>query len=704
MKKLICALVVPAGLALALSDALAQTSAAAAAVRARGSHTCALTTAGGVVCWGDNESGQLGDGTTTRRSTPTPVNGLGGNVAAIATGRVHSCALTASGGVACWGYNYYGQLGDGTTTNRTTPTLVSGLSSGVAAIAAGWYSTCALLTEGGAVCWGWNAGGHLGDGTTTNRWTPTPVSGLSSGVATIAVGAQHTCVLTISGGALCWGSNGGKLGDGTTAGRLTPTPVVGLASGVVAIAPGQYHTCAVTTGGLARCWGDNYYGQLGDGTTTTRLTPTAVIGLSSGAAAIAADHYRSCALTAEGGVLCWGNNSWGQLGDGTTTTRSTPTAVSGLASGATAVSVGEFHTCAVTMGGGAKCWGKNWYGQLGDGTTADRTTPTAAVSSLHRGVTAIAASETTTCALTTAGGHFVLGVQLPRPARRRDVVAVAAGADQRACRSCRGDCGGRRPLVRADDGGRGAVLGRQPERRTWRRDDREAIVAGDSQRTWKRRGRDCGGSQPHLRAHRRRGGAVLGREPVRRAGGRDDSRSADPDARQRAGERRHSGIGRPVPHVRGDNGRGRHVLGCQRVRRTRGRDHDGSVDADGGERAGPRRRGNRGGRRPHVRPDDGWRRAVLGIQRLRRSRGRDDDQAPDRDAGNGTDERRGGDRGRLLSQLRRDVGRRRHVLGLQRSRCARGRDADASADTDAGDRVGERRGSDRCRQSTTPVP
>ena len=183
--------------------------------------------------------------------------------AAVAAGASHTCALTTAGGVKCWGRNGYGQLGDGTTDNRYTPLDVTGLSAGVAAVTAGGSHTCALTTAGGLKCWGASDVGQLGDGTTDNRSTPVDVTGLTSGVAAVAAGRDHTCALTTAGGLKCWGGNGcGQLGDGTQSDRYTPVDVTALTSGVAA---GGYHTCALTTADGLKCWGHKRRGQLGDG-------------------------------------------------------------------------------------------------------------------------------------------------------------------------------------------------------------------------------------------------------------------------------------------------------------------------------------------------------------------------------------------------------------------------------------------------------
>lgn len=344
-------------------------------VSAGGSHTCALTISGGVKCWGNNSFGQLGDGTLTNRSVPADVTGLTAGIdRVVAAGGPHACALTSAGGVKCWGYNLNGQLGDGTTTDRNRAVDVVGLSAGVANIVGGAYHTCLLTTAGAVKCWGINSNGQLGDGTTTQRTAPVDVTGLSSGVLKIATTGFHTCALTSVGGVKCWGGNGnGGLGDGTTASRSTPTDVIGLSAGVISIAAGANTTCAVLANGGTKCWGDNGYGAVGDGTTTQRNSPVDVLGLPLTLSGIVAAS-QTCALTNSGGVKCWGNNSRGQVGDNTTTDRAAPVDVVGLSSGVASISAGG-HTCVLTTGGAIKCWGWNAFGQLGDTTTTQRNAP-----------------------------------------------------------------------------------------------------------------------------------------------------------------------------------------------------------------------------------------------------------------------------------------------------------------------------------------
>lgn len=367
-------------------------------------HTCALTTGGGVKCWGDNSSGQLGDGTFAKSNTPVDVSDLSSGVQAITAGINHTCALNASGGVQCWGSNYRNQLGDGTSNTGSVPVDVSGLTSGVRAVAAGDYHTCALMTLGGVKCWGLNEAGQLGNGTVANRNTPVNVNNLT-GVQAITAGGAHTCALTGNGGIRCWGSNSyGQLGNRIMGHRTRPIYVFGLMFGMQSLSLGGYHTCAMSGSGGVQCWGANRKGQLGDGTTTDRATPLSVAGLSTGVQAVAAGGSHTCTVGSSGGVQCWGDNFYGQLGNGTKTPSTTPVNVSGLGSGVQTIAAGANHTCALMTSGGVKCWGSNEFGQLGDGTENSSSSTPVDVSGLSSGVQAITASDYHTCALMTSGG------------------------------------------------------------------------------------------------------------------------------------------------------------------------------------------------------------------------------------------------------------------------------------------------------------
>jgi len=357
-------------------------------------HSCALTSYGGIKCWGGGYGlwfgstyvyyGQLGNNKSSSSLKPVDVFGLSTAAVAVSassaivtmSGTSHTCALTSSGAAKCWGAGSYGQLGNGATSSSLTPVDVSGMSSGVVAISAGAVHTCALTSSGAAKCWG--EGGQLGNGGTSSSLTPVDVSGLSSGVVAISAGLGHTCALTSSGAVKCWGDgSAGRLGNGGTSNSLTPVDVSGLSSGVVAISVSSNtnsgHTCALTSSGAAKCWGAGSYGQLGNGATSSSLTPVDVSGMSSGVVAISAGAVHTCALTSSGAAKCWGSSS--QLGNGGTSHSPTPVDVSGLSSGVVAISAGSGHTCALTSSGAVKCWGDGSAGRLGNGGTSNSLTP-----------------------------------------------------------------------------------------------------------------------------------------------------------------------------------------------------------------------------------------------------------------------------------------------------------------------------------------
>ncbi|MBV8983717.1 MAG: Ig-like domain repeat protein [Acidimicrobiia bacterium] len=367
------------GLVAVTSSAAVATAPTISALSAGGSHTCALTNAGGVLCWGDNSSGQIGYGAGGNPLTPAWVSGLDSGVAAVSAGDQHTCALTNGGGVLCWGSNEFGQVGPGAPPGGAlAPVAVTGLDSGVAAVSAGGVHTCALTTGGEVFCWGENQYGQLGDGTTVSRSTPAAVSGLGGQVVAISAGELDTCALINSGAVRCWGDNeNGQLGNGTSTSSSTPVDVTGLESGVVAVSAGAWHTCALTSDGTVHCWGKNFSGELGDGTTTSSSTPVDVVGLNGTATAVGVGEAHTCAITSGGGVQCWGDNYRSQLGDGTTNNSSAPVGVIGLGSGVTALSAGGAgaHNCVLPSSGGVLCWGEGYFGQLGDGGTTDKSTP-----------------------------------------------------------------------------------------------------------------------------------------------------------------------------------------------------------------------------------------------------------------------------------------------------------------------------------------
>jgi alpha-tubulin suppressor-like RCC1 family protein len=295
-------------------------------------HACALSASGSggdsVACWGADTHGQLGRSGVAMTPTPIVVPGLGSTVTAVAAGGLHTCAITAGGAVMCWGDDADGQLGNGASADSATP-VATGLT-GVKAIAAGGAHTCALTSGGGVECWGLNAYGQLGDGTTTNSGKPVPVSGLASGVVAIATGESHTCALTSTGGVQCWGFGlYGQLGNGDIVSSATPVAVTGIAS-AVAITTGGTHSCALLTDGSVSCWGDDQAGQLGDNLTEDSPLPVAVTGLATGATALTSGESHTCALFAGGAVQCWGWNVGGQLGDDTGVDSATPVSVVGL--------------------------------------------------------------------------------------------------------------------------------------------------------------------------------------------------------------------------------------------------------------------------------------------------------------------------------------------------------------------------------------
>jgi len=332
----------------------------------------------------------------------------------VAAGSTHSCALKRGVATYCWGSNVIGELGDSSTTPSRFPVRVR-TDLQFDTISAGYFLTCGITSLGAGHCWGDNLDGRLGDSSTViNRFSPTPIYGGLS-FAEIAHGFFHSCGLTTSGAAYCWGGNNvGQLGDSTLGGvSLSPVPVAGgLTFGMLHTR--NFHTCAIATGGAAYCWGDNLWGMLGvaDTTLAYAVSPEAVAGGLT-FLNITTGNVHTCAVATDATTYCWGDNRAGQLGDGTRTKRWVPTPVTGghafvsvhaqgpFTCGLTAlgavwcwgigygtapvaitqpvlfvsISAGYEHVCGVTATGTLYCWGENSNGQLGDGTTTHRSVP-----------------------------------------------------------------------------------------------------------------------------------------------------------------------------------------------------------------------------------------------------------------------------------------------------------------------------------------
>ena len=336
----------------------------------------AVTGAGAVWNWGANNYGQLGDGSSTAHLNP---KALPGNLSILQLegGREHALARTASGDVYAWGWNKYGQVGNGSSagTIKSPAKVMSGASD----IGAGHYSSFAV--KSGAVwAWGRNDTGQLGDGSKTNRRSPVQVSGLSGlTIVQVAGGRNHAMALSDDGHVYTWGSNQyGQLGDGTSTSTTSAHVVPGL-TGIVEIFAGRDHNLALGSGGQIWAWGRNQSGQLGDGTKTSRRSPVRVTTganvFLSNVVAIGAGADHSLALTSGGDVYAWGANSWGQVGDGSTTARTRAVHLS--LSNIVAIAGGRQSSIALTQGGDVYTWGDNRQGQLGHGsiTSTGRTTP-----------------------------------------------------------------------------------------------------------------------------------------------------------------------------------------------------------------------------------------------------------------------------------------------------------------------------------------
>ena len=340
--------------------------------------SCARLTDGTARCWGQGNQGQLGAGAGDGGvdSVPRAVGNVSDAIE-IGAGQNHACAVRASGGVQCWGYNLDGQLGNGEAGNvRNTPVEVTGITNAVT-IAAGGNFSCVVRRTGSVACWGGNGSGQLGNGTQNGTSTPASVSNLT-GVVSIAAGDSHACAAKSDGTVVCWGDgSNGQLGNGATGSTLTPVAVASL-SDAVQVTAGERSSCALRRTGNVACWGANELGQLGSGAGNNLPNPSPILVANlDDAVNVVSGQNHTCAARRSGKVACWGSGANGDLGAATDAGfRPSFVEVVGVENAASAAAGGA-HSCATTTDNGIVCWGANDVGQLGNGMTTDSPSPVA---------------------------------------------------------------------------------------------------------------------------------------------------------------------------------------------------------------------------------------------------------------------------------------------------------------------------------------
>ncbi len=318
------------------------------------SHACAVTLGGAVRCWGDNLNRQVGDGMPGSRLAPSAPLALTSPAVSVTLGTYSSCALLGDGGVDCWGRLL------GTSNLQPTP---APLLYPTVELASGTGHSCLLTPTGRVKCWGVNDSGELGTGTFDPATAPVDVSGLGAGVRHVYAGGRRSCALLGDGGLVCWGQGG--LGNGGTAPAKTPVPIA-VDAGVRGLSMGSNHMCALLEQGGVSCWGSNGYGQLGDGTETDSPTPKTLASLTSGVRALACGGSHTCALLEDGRLFCWGANFYGELGNGGSSDIGLPVQVQ--LPPVRQVVTGFNFTCALLETSAVRCWGDNTHGEVGDGT------------------------------------------------------------------------------------------------------------------------------------------------------------------------------------------------------------------------------------------------------------------------------------------------------------------------------------------------
>jgi len=380
-----------------------------------GSSVCAVLSSGKMECWGSNGNGQLGNGTTAGSDIPVAVHGIT-NAKAV-SGDVNGqsfCALLSTGQLKCWGYNGYGELGNGTTTSFTVPVVVKKISTATAVFGGG-NGFCARLSSKHLDCWGYGGSGQLGNGAFNNSDVPVSVRSITTAV-TVVSGSNSFCALLSTGRVNCWGSgSSGQLGNGSFNGSDVPVRVTGITTAKALADMGHSSVCALLTSSRVDCWGYNGDGELGNGATASSDVPVGVLGISN-AKAVSADVNGGsfCVLLTTDHLKCWGYNGFGELGNGTTTNFTVPVSVKNITT-ATAVFGGGNGFCALLSTKHLSCWGAGGSGQLGNGAFSSSDVPVA-VRSISTAVTVMTGNDWFCALLSTshvscwgAGGSGQLG-------------------------------------------------------------------------------------------------------------------------------------------------------------------------------------------------------------------------------------------------------------------------------------------------------